>query len=241
MKKKYKFRGDDYWMLVLAFILIAFAVMTYLTSIGKEQMMVYIMTGLGVVGVIIGFLLGSFIGVGVAVAVLWGFVKLLELFPIPMALLFLAGGIAMIVWWIKECMHEETGDSRNSGDDSEADSGASSGSGSSSSSGASQLKERYWSDYKNRTDYEEMVINSSDSDGQYAAFMLLGVGTQLHSVYYSGDDTTGFMANGKHLHTFNKEQEDMILRLQPEACFVSDIKRSGSSYGSYTVTVRCYK
>lgn len=237
MGKKYKFHGDDYWMLVIGAILLVFSVMLFLAARGQEQLMIYVMTGLGVVGVIVGFLLGAFVGVGVAVAVLWGIVKLMEIFTIPAAILFLAGAIGMIVWWLKECIVVDGGSSRSSTSKSEPVSG--SGSSVSSASSSSKTSEPRWEDYKDRTDYEEMVIDSSHSDGQYVAFMLLTVGTRVKSAYYTSDDTSGLIANGKHLHTFNKEQEKMIYRLLPDAIFVSDIKHTNG--GSYTVTLRCYK
>ena len=107
MGKKYRFVPDNYLILVLAAVLIAFSVLLFMAAAGNDGLYVKVMIGVGVVLVIIGFLLGAFAGVGVAIALIWVFGKLVDLFTIPMAILFLVGGIAVIILWIVDCIKKE--------------------------------------------------------------------------------------------------------------------------------------
>ncbi len=100
--KRSKLDWEDCLALIGGVILVAFAVVTFFAAKGETQVLIYILEGIGVIAVIGGFIAGSFIGAICALIAIAIVIKLFEAFTIPVGILLLAGGIALIVYWLKE-------------------------------------------------------------------------------------------------------------------------------------------
>ncbi len=241
--KKRKFSPGEYWILVGGILLIAFAVLFFLAAAGKEKLLVGIMTGLGVVAVIAGFLLGAFAGAGAAFGIIWVLVKIMDRFTTAFGYIFLAGGIAMIIWWLVECF-PVVSDSSYSGSSSSSSGNSSSSaskSSSSGSSGRSAPSDLHWSDCRNRTDYTEIRIDLGDTDAEYVAFLALEVGERLFVTKYTDEDSLGltFRFNGSYKHFCDLEGDllEKLTDISPEAIFVSDVSKAP---GNIWIKIRCY-
>ena len=70
------------------------------------------MTGLGIVAVIAGFLIGAFAGAAAAFGIIWVLVQIMEVFMKGFGYIFLAGGIAMLIWWLIECFPKQRAPTR---------------------------------------------------------------------------------------------------------------------------------
>lgn len=253
--KKRKFKPGEYWILVGGILLIAFAVLFFLAAAGKEKLLVGIMTGLGVVAIIAGFLLGAFAGAGAAFGIIWVLVKIMDRFTTAFGYIFLAGGIAMIIWWLVECFpvvstssysgssSSSSGSSSSSPSKSSSVSSSSSASKSSSSgsSGRSAPSDLHWSDCRDRTDYTEIRIDLGDTDAEYVVFLALEVGDRLYVTKYTDEDSLGltFRFNGSYKHFCDLEGDllEKLTDISPEAIFVSDVSKAP---GNIWIKIRCY-
>ena len=241
--KKRKFSPGEYWILVGGILLIAFAVLFFLAAAGKEKLLVGIMTGLGVVAVIAGFLLGAFAGAGAAFGIIWVLVKIMDRFTAAFGYIFLAGGIAMIIWWLVECF-PVVSDSSYSGSSSSSSGSSSSSpskSSSSGSSGRSAPSDLHWSDCRDRTDYTEIRIDLGDTDAEYVAFLALEVGERLFVTKYTDEDSLGltFRFNGSYKHFCDLKGDllEKLTEISPEAIFVSVVSKAP---GNTWIKIRCY-
>ncbi len=241
--KKRKFSPGEYWILVGGILLIAFAVLFFLAAAGKEKLLVGIMTGLGVVAVIAGFLLGSLAGAAAAFGIIWVLVKIMDRFTTAFAYIFLAGGITMIIWWLVESFPAVSASSYSGSSSSSSGSSSSSASRSSSSgsSDRSTPSDLHWSDCRDRTDYAEIRIDLGDTDAEYVVFLALEVGDRLYVTKYTDEDSLGltFRFNGSYKH-FCDLKGDLLEKLtdiSPEAIFVSDVSKAP---GNIWIKIRCY-
>ncbi|MBQ3411585.1 MAG: hypothetical protein IJG67_00975 [Oscillospiraceae bacterium] len=260
--KKRKFKPGEYWILVGGILLIAFAVLFFLAAAGKEKLLVGIMTGLGVVAVIAGFLIGSFAGAAAAFGIIWVLVKIMDRFTTAFAYIFLAGGIAMIIWWLVESFPVVSDSSYSGSSSSSSGSSSSSYSSSSSSpsksssvsssssaskssssgsSGRSAPSDLHWSDCRDRTDYTEIRIDLGDTDAEYVVFLALEVGDRLYVTKYTDQDSLGltFRFNGSYKHFCDLEGDllEKLTDISPEAIFVSDVSKAP---GNIWIKIRCY-
>lgn len=239
--KKRKFSPGEYWILVGGILLIAFAVLFFLAAAGKEKLLVSVMTGLGIVAVIAGFLIGAFAGSAAAFGIIWVLVQIMEVFTKGFGYIFLAGGIAMIIWWLIECFPKQSASYTSSGS-SGSSSEKSSSERSSFSSEPVHIYWPEWDDYKDRKDYKEIHISLGDTDANYAAFLVLDEGTRLYITGNVKDDSRDLSLeyNGKFSHfcTLRGDLLDKMMELSPKVMFVSKVSKAP---GNTWADLRCFR